>query len=304
VSPFGAEFLTRPGQVPTQTEQTFGGCTVAINFACGPYQIAGLDPEQHRLVTARYQTLCTNPDSGAGIEATFHPLPADEFRAIDTRGWEYRLDLRYEPNRVRFAGWGLVGEMSVPATRARVFVATDAGARFVGMVENFFRLAVAYRLLAAGGALLHSAGIARAGGAYVFFGQSGAGKTTLCTLSCGDDRTILSDELNALWPAPGGAVVEQLPFAGDYGAAPAVRGRFPARGLFRLVQAPRTAMVSMSPAQAVGSLVAASPFVNGDPYRIPAAVDNLSRLARAIAPQSLEFSLTESVWDLLSEVEL
>ncbi|MFZ1574591.1 MAG: hypothetical protein WAT36_05020, partial [Chromatiaceae bacterium] len=83
----------------------------------------------------------------------------------------------------------------------------------------------------------HSAAFARAGRAHVVFGHSGAGKSTSSRLALNAGWEVLSDDINALLPNPGGWRVEKLPFAGDLGQTPS-RGRaYPIAGLHWLQQA-------------------------------------------------------------------
>ena len=114
--------------------------------------------------------------------------------------------------------------------------------------------------------LLHSAGVVDAGSAWVFVGRSGAGKTTLAGSSLAAGREILSDDLNAVVPAPGGPRVAPVPFAGDHRGSATEPVRLAA--LCRLVQGRRTLLEPMSGAEALSTLLAAAPFVNQDPHRL------------------------------------
>jgi hypothetical protein len=275
---------------------------VTIDFAGGPYRIDGLTSAQAELLRAHFGALVVGGEGGGApaVTAIVEPLARDDHAPADTRGWEYALDFDYRPDRVRFAGWGLVGELDAPVTRGTLATTADASDRFVGVVENFFRVVVAYRLVECGGALLHSAGIVDGSGARVFFGASGAGKTTLCAHGAATGREVLSDELNALWPTERGVVVEKLPFAGDFGGAAGARAAFPALGLYRIAHAARTRLSPLTPAEALGALVAASPFVNADRHRNARLLRALGELAAAIPVRALGIALHESVWDILS----
>jgi hypothetical protein len=275
--------------------------TVDIDFAGGPYRLEGLTAGQARVVRDHFGPLCAGGGGEPAVTAVVRPLDRDEHIPETTRGWEYRLDLAYQATRVSFAGWGIAAHVDVPVTRGALATTAGESDRLPGVVENFLRVVAAYRMLACGGALLHSAGIVDGGRAFVFFGESGAGKTTLSTHSAQTGREVLSDELNALWrDRDGGARVEKLPFAGDFGGPPGARAVYPAAAVFRLSQAPRTEIVSMSSAEALGAMVAASPFVNGDPHRNALLLDNLHALAQATPVHHLRVALGESPWDILT----
>ncbi|MCE9671110.1 hypothetical protein LY474_25190 [Myxococcus stipitatus] len=70
-------------------------------------------------------------------------------------------------------------------------------------VEVVLRVMLAEALARRGGLLVHGVGVVHEGGAAVFTGHSGAGKSTLGGLWMDAGGELLSDELVALWPAPG-----------------------------------------------------------------------------------------------------
>jgi len=70
-------------------------------------------------------------------------------------------------------------------------------------LEAVIRILLADFLLAAGGLLLHSVGIASRDRACVFVGPSGAGKSTLAKLCRESGMVCLSDELVAVLPSEG-----------------------------------------------------------------------------------------------------
>lgn len=274
---------------------------VTIDVAGGPYRLSGLSAGRQRALLERFGPLCTDSGRAPAVEVDVAKLDRDDRAPADTRGWEYTLEMTCESDRVEFCGWGLAAHIDVPVRRGTLATSVGASSRFAGVVENFLRVAVAYRLLELGGALLHSAGIVDGDGARVFFGKSGAGKTTLAAGSAAAGKLVLSDELSALWRRPdtGEVRVERLPFAGDFGGAPAPRASYAALGLYRISHAEHTELVELGPAEALGSLVAACPFVNGDPHRNEQLIDTLVELSSAVAVQGLDVSLRQSVWDAI-----
>lgn len=176
---------------------------------------------------------------------------------------------------------------------------TADSARLESIAENFLRVAAAYRVLESGGVILHSAALARGGSARVFVGRSGAGKSTLSGLGVGAGYRVLSDELNAIWCSNETCRVESVPFAGNFGRERLSAGIFRLEGLYRLEQGLEDHVRPVGPAKALATLFAASPFVNGDPYRQDRLWENLKRIRQRARMRELEFSLTGRCFEVL-----
>jgi hypothetical protein len=87
----------------------------------------------------------------------------------------------------------------------------------IGGAQSFLRIACSVLLAPLGGVLFHSSSVVRNDKAFLFVGESGAGKTTIARLS--SPSLILSDEVSAIVPAgPGmtdGYMCHATPFWGD-----------------------------------------------------------------------------------------
>lgn len=242
------------------------------------------------------------------LETRIFRTAEDEYREIDTRGWEYGLDLDAGPDAVRLAGLRLSGRLDWRPTLTGALWTPDAGSEsFAGIFENFFRVFTAYRLLEEGGLLVHGAAVASRGKALLALGRSGAGKTTFSRLALARGAEVLSDDLNALRRTAAGTVVEKLPFTGDLGGdleggAPA--GPFPLAALLRLEKSPDDQVIPLGRAESIGLLLACSPFVNVDPHRREALLANLTALLPAAGDPpawALRFALGGGCWPILEE---
>lgn len=314
---FGEAFLERPDFFPARRAgEPWGEETVTVDLAGGPYRFVGLSATQAEAARGRFAELLLDASEVGEADATetrvFRADPR-EVREIDLVGWEYTFDRDYQPSAVRVAGLRFFARVdwlpprSRPTLAAGLWTTEDDSAFFLSQLENFFRLLVAYRLLETGGVLLHSAGIAsRAPGSdepdeevgRLFFGHSGAGKTTISRLARVDGRTVLSDDLNALSIDDGRPYIERLPFAGDFGRSPAPRRRWPLVSICRLHQGPN-AIERLSPASAVARLTACAPFVNVDPHRADRLAENLEALVRGVGVHALTFEKTGGFWPLV-----
>jgi hypothetical protein len=300
---FGAAFLTRPDLFPARRSgEAWGSRAVTLDLPGGPYRFAGLAPVQVEAVRERFGAHLTDADESA-VESLVFRMAEEEFREIDTRGWEYGLDLDPAPAAVRLAGLRLAGRLDWRAGLSGALWTADPGSEaFAGIFENFFRVLTAYRLLEQGGVLVHGAAVAAGGRAVLALGRSGAGKTTFSRLALERGAEVLSDDLNALRRTAGGTVVEKLPFTGDLGDSAAPAGPYPLAALLRLEKSPEDRLVPLGRAEATGLLLACSPFVNVDPHRREALLANLGALLPAAGDPpawALHFTLTGGCWPIL-----
>jgi hypothetical protein len=307
--PFGDAFLTRPDLFPARRAgEAWGDREVTIALPGGPYRFTGLAGVQVGAVRERFGAYCIE-SSEAILETRVFRMAEDEYREIDTRGWEYGLDLDAGPDSVRLAGLRLSGRLdwrSNPGAGLTGALWTpDAGSDFfAGIFENFFRVLTAYRLLEEGGLLVHGAAVAARGRALLALGRSGAGKTTFSRLALAQGAEVLSDDLNALRRTAAGTVVEKLPFTGDLGEGGAPAGPFPLAALLRLEKSPDDEAIPLGRAQSIALLLACSPFVNVDPHRREALLANLTALLPAAGDPptwALRFTLGGGCWPILEE---
>ena len=311
---FGERFLVHPDLFPARRAgEPWGGRAVALDLPGGPYRLTGLSAAQEAGAREAFGAFCRPaPGAEGGVEVRVFAAAGSDFQAVDTRGWEYELDVDRTPGAVRLAGLGLLGRIDWVAKAtdgdpglACALWTSEEGDRFPGICENFARVLLAYRLLELGGVLLHSAGVADRGRAVLFLGRSGAGKTTSATLSLRSGREVLSDDLNAVLPRPSadpsspGWSVARLPFAGDLRRAEAGAGAFPLRALLRLEKGAPEALAPLSGGLAAATLLACAPYVNTDPHRRDALLAVLGRLAREVPGRRLTFALDGDFWSIL-----
>lgn len=166
-----------------------------------------------------------------------------------------------------------------------------------GNPENFLRVLVAWACLARGGLLLHASGVIRNGKGYVFFGRSGAGKTTVTRLS--GDATVLSDDLVIVAPRGGRFWVYGVPFRGTMVEAPRTNAAAPLGGLFALDKAPAHRVVEMAPVYAVAQLAACVPFVMGQATAAAQTLAICAALAAKAPVRMLHFLPDAGFWNLV-----
>lgn len=304
---FGDVFLRHPDLFPARrVGDPWGDESLVIDFAGGPYRFTGLTTAQAETLAERFgEMACDAPPAGSPepVSIALYRVPDTEFLPVDLDGWSYTFDRRYLEHAVEIAGLDFMARVDwCPNLVGTLWTPLDGGPFFRSQVENFFRLLVAYRLLALGGVLFHSAGVVSGERSFLFLGPSGAGKTTISRLSLTTGREVLSDDMNALCPPPGGGPVrlEKLPFAGDLGNQPGKRRSFPLAAFCRLRQGEH-GLKPLRAAESVAFLVGCAPFINADPHRLDALTDNLLRLVRSLPAFELSFAKDAGFWPLLEE---
>jgi len=193
-----------------------------------------------------------------------------------------------------FAAW------FAPAGAAGMMVVCRAG--WMGLrvpLEILLRVHCAWRAIESDGFLLHAASIVRDGRAFVFFGHSGAGKTTVSKLSRGSGF-ILSDDITLITREGNEHRAHSVPFRGpDRQRVIEERRTYPLAGLYHLVQAPRTRLERLPQARAVGAVLSCLPFVTERllPREPVEMMSHLDRALRQIPVFRLEFTRSAEFWE-------
>lgn len=290
---FANEFLHDAASFPRdRSGKPWGQQRVGIDFLSGPYVFDGLNQAQASVISRRFpELICNAPDRGAQATHThLFKLPEAHFKTIDTRNWEYHIDFDYQDNHIRIAGLRFIAYIQLePHIEAWMWTVDDVQLVANSAFENVFRVIVAYRLLAQGGMILHSAGLAQNDKAWLFMGRSDAGKSTIAKLGENAGLTILSDDMNAIILRDGRYLTEQLPFAGEHGQTALTKGKFPVQAVYYLQKSQHNALEETPTAQRLAELMVCSPFINVDPYRYAALAQNLAALREQIGGGRLKF---------------
>lgn len=284
--------------------QPWGDQALTLEIAGGPYAFTGLSASLRQETAARFAPMVpVFPAVRPGALATsVRRVDPGIFRPSIDPHFPFELGQAFSHERVRLAGFRLVAELlyGEPSTGA---LGVARGADLIGMgdLENYLRVLVAYRLLAQGGVLLHSAGIATGAGAYLFIGRSGAGKTTLSTAALRAGLDVLSDDMNAV-ARDTPPRVHKLPFAGTLGQRIGDCGVYPLRAICWLHKGERLACAPLSGASAASRLAVCAPYVNIDPLRADSLLQTLECLAGTVPMLSLTFPREVDIGLLLDMV--
>jgi len=276
-----------------------------IDLIIGPLRmrIDGLSEPQAIGLEARFSPFVSVPDGRPDLTIGLRRAAVGGFLKLPAPGMleTYRLESRPEAGRVaiwsyEFAGWVEPGQ-----GRAELDLAAAEGALFDRGLENFLRVMTASFILRQGGLLLHAAGVVRGGRAHIFFGPSGAGKTTVTRLSPRD--VVLSDDLTLIVPGTDGAGPQAvgIPFGMAHHHVPDTNGSFPIATLNRLVQSPLVRRTEIPYSQAVAEVASSLPFVMQETGQAMLAMEIAAAILRDVPVHRLEFCRDDSFWSVVEE---
>jgi hypothetical protein len=269
-----------------------------IELAQCRYRFTGMTAEQASRVRARFGGLETEARTAdVEISVALSGTP-DDFIKRPPGPVEYQVAVHHTPTAVEIEGIGFRAhiERGTLRTVAKTCLEDDW---FTGGFENLFRVLTSYRLFSEGSLVLHSAAFTDGHRGFLFCGRSGAGKTTLCELADALGLDVLSDELNAVRVHGRRLSLLAMPFAGDFGRAPANVDSFPLTGLLGLRKSAEARVDVCSRAQAVSRIVAACPYVNVDPLCADPLTEQAGQLVDRLPMRLLSFAKDKSFWKVL-----
>ena len=147
------------------------------------------------------------------------------------------------------------------------------------------------------GFLLHAASVMRNGRAFVFFGRSGAGKTTISRLAPAD-ATLLTDEISYVRRDAEIYLAYGTPFSGEL-AKIGENVSAPIAAVYHLVQAPENRVALMTSADAVRALLESVLFFAEDAELVKLVFQSVCDLVGRVPVYRLEFVPNRTVWDLV-----
>jgi hypothetical protein len=246
--------------------------------------VVGRDPVVRRLVADRYAgfltagaadwTLTVGPRACGRV-----PLEDVVVRALDGSG-----------RRLACERHDFLADLDLDARTGAV----ELGALDAVALDTMLRVVHSLALLERRTLLVHASSLVRGGGAYLFPGRSGAGKTTVTRLS--PDAMLLSDEIS-LVEAAGAA--HGSPFWGEL-ARPGANVRVALRGIYFLSHAAAHAAAPLSRRQALAHLLPNVLFFATEPALVARVLDVASALVAAVPCWRLSFRRDPGFWDVVA----
>ena len=175
------------------------------------------------------------------------------------------------------------------------------GIRFDGVrnqyaLDSLLRVLLSWKLLGRLGFLLHAATVVRNGKAYIFTVRSGAGKSTVASLS--PEGSVLTDEISLLRREDGMWRAYGTPFWGEFRAAGS-NSSAPVAGIFRLLQAAENGVEILRPMAILRALLPNVLFFSAETEANRRLLEILSQAATEIAGYDLAFRKNTTFWEVL-----
>jgi len=244
-----------------------------LSIGCVPFRLQMADVQLFRAASSRY---------AAFAEAAAQPIhiTLNEFSTSESRPSEF--DYEFEGAALR---------------------ASSRETRFDGVrneyaLDSLLRVLLSWKLAGRHGFLLHAATVVRGGKAYVFTGRSGAGKSTVASLS--PAGTVLTDEISLLRCEDGEWRAYGTPFWGEFRAAGS-NSSAPVRGLFRIVQAAENRVTALRPREMLRALLPNVLFFSPESEANRRLLEILGQAVDSISGYELAFRKDPAFWEVLPE---
>ncbi len=280
---------------------TFGTASLALSIGRLRVVLEGLSIDQRSRLADRFRVFVAEPEGGAApLRLLLTRAGREQFLALPRHGGEiYRMGRRAAESGRDWWSYEFAGRIRSRARTAELALVEEGGPLFDRGLENFLRALTASFVLDEGGLLLHAATVVRGGRAYVFFGPSGAGKTTVTRLSARD--IVLSDDMTLVLPGTQGFEAVGIPFGMAHHHVPDTSDAFPIAGLHRLVQSPAVERTPLRGAAALAELTRCLPYVCEDREEASRSLDIAGRLLSEVPAWRLLFRKDDSFWNVILE---
>jgi hypothetical protein len=242
-------------------------------------------------IRSRYQDfLCTEDSPHISITINVNP----KVLYIEPKPGPWIIDVEFEDDRLTFQSYLERGEVDFTSGRGYLNMAPEAN------IENFLRAVIAWLCVKNDAVLLHAAGVIRHGLGYVFFGPSGAGKTTTSRIAA-KSSDVVSDDLVVIRVVNGSGILYGVPFRGELSDAPRANQEAPLKGIFRIRQDTDHYVKPISRVTAIADLVASSPFVVRELSLTDRLLDVCDMIVRSVPVMALHFKRDDGFWKVIDE---
>lgn len=187
-------------------------------------------------------------------------------------------------------GWGWV---SVLDKKGELHLGLQAS---TGTVDYFLRAVFALQAFEVGGFILHAAGVVQDDKAFVFFGHSGSGKTTVARLS--PIGSILNDDLLVFLPRDQEWIVYGTPFTNPTQIPPMNKSARLA-GLYLLIQDHSVYLEALTSSRAIAELFSCLPVITTDSQRSECLLSRLQDILAKYPVNGLHFMQNSSFWAII-----
>ena len=172
--------------------------------------------------------------------------------------------------------------------------------KFTDGFHNFLRSFLPQRLLKNETVIFHSSSVVENDEAYLFLGHSGAGKTTITTLS--KDKILLGDDMNLIHKIDGKFYVSAGAIGGVTDTSKVLNNLYPLKAAFWLKQSLENKIEDFSSSEASSKYLAsmANLFWNQlDKQTIEQVMDFSFKMAASVPLKRLHFKKDKEFWNVI-----
>ncbi len=274
-----------------------GSCSFDLVLGDVRVRVENLPTPWSPYVDAEFHLFAKPPDSAAlpdvTVQCRYESRP--HVIAIQRPGQSTQLEIRRDgPNRFYLASHWHEGIVELSTRSAELTLVSRDWIRFRMSLENALRVIFQLVLIDRGLFLMHTAGIVDAARAFLFFGHSGAGKSTATHFSA--PRPALSDDMVLIDMRGATATAEAVPFYGAMLRELRHAGRYPIAAALRLRQAPDDRLERLSLARAVATVGGSVPFVHEFGVSHDGLTDLIARFCSRVTVCDLHFTKSARFW--------
>lgn len=265
---------------------------IVLDVAGVTAAIEVMEPAWHAPLAKRYADFATTKAATWAVRLDWDPaLTVTDSPVVEHEGDTTRFRV------LSYRGW-------IDLARRLAVVSTPSAERSASAVERV----LVYLLMQTlprehDGILLHGAGVVWHGGGHVFFGPSGAGKTTMAQRAAGV-ADVLCDENVVVRTGEHGPVLLSTPFWG-HSTPPAmvqrVNRQVPLRALYALEHTTDFSLQRLSPGQAVVALSLTEKVAAERTSSAMAWLTVVGHLVQQVPVYRLGVSLRPGLWEFLAE---
>lgn|GEM_PF-6147223 len=165
------------------------------------------------------------------------------------------------------------------------------------VVSSITRILAAELLRSDGVMLFHGSSVVSHGGAHLFVGESGAGKSTICMLA--ENRELLADEISIATSESGFYRLEPSPFVSDRNLPRRAEQAFRLASINLLEQSTDDERIKIPPRDAIALVMKNLLHFSRETNEHMLALDNIVSLVESVPVFSLKFTLSTRFWNLI-----
>ena len=239
------------------------------------------------------------------VDAIYHRFASDkpaeyilQVNIVDdiSQNRPYSPEIAIQDNRLMMTSEEFSGYMDMRKKEGEVDILPKWAP---GALANFVKNLYSVLIFSDGGLMLHAAGVAKNGRAYIFFGPSESGKSTIAGVS--GNYPVLTDELVAIRYLNGSFKAYGTPFWGEHTkAGEGISGSFEIGGLFKLIKNNQVYLKRLSYGQAIAEILTVPEFYD-NLLSVEKLLNLCMDLARVTPCYELNFLPDSSFWRCIDE---